>query len=106
MAGDVSALPALESFLSDNDLQLDDRVRDNIATHLASLRQKFRECFPMTPEVNNWMRNPFIIETSEIPKDFTICEQESLIELSCDKTLKTRFKKQSLLDFWIQQRRE
>ncbi|XP_071328854.1 zinc finger BED domain-containing protein 5-like [Trachinotus anak] len=105
-AGGVSAFPALESFLTDNDLQLDDGVRDNIAAHLVSLRQQFREYFPTTPEVNNWMRNPFSIETSEMPKDFTVCEQERLIELSCDETLKSGFKKQSLLDFWIQQHRE
>ncbi len=105
-AGDVSAFPALESFLSDNDLQLDDRVRDNIIAHLISLRQQFREYFPVTPKENNWMRNPFNIETSDIPTDFTVGEQESLIELSCDETLKSSFKKQSLLDFWIQQHRE
>lgn len=81
-AGDVSAFLALESFLTDNELQLDDRVRDNIAVHLVSLRQQFREYFLMMPEVNNWMRNPFSIETSEMPKDFTVCELESLKELS------------------------
>ncbi|XP_035277215.1 zinc finger BED domain-containing protein 5 [Anguilla anguilla] len=56
-AGDVSAFPALESFLSDNDLTLDDGVRDNIVAHLVSLRQQFREYFPATAKANNWMRS-------------------------------------------------
>lgn len=56
-AGDVSAFPALESFLSDNGLTLDDGVRDNIVAHLVSLRQQFREYFPATAKANNWMRS-------------------------------------------------
>ncbi|XP_075325271.1 LOW QUALITY PROTEIN: zinc finger BED domain-containing protein 5-like [Odontesthes bonariensis] len=105
-AGDVSAFPSLESFLSDNGLQLDDSVRDNVIAHLVSLRQQLREYFPVTPKENNWMRNPFNIETSDMPTDLTVAEQESLIELSCDETLKCNFKKQSLVDFWIQQHGE
>ncbi|QQP49296.1 Uncharacterized protein FKW44_009911, partial [Caligus rogercresseyi] len=93
-------------FLSDNELQLDDRVRENIIAHLVSLRQQLREYFPVTPKEKNWMRNPFNIETSDMPTDLTAAEQESLIELSCDGTLKCNFKKQSLLDFWIQQHGE
>ena len=52
------------------------------------------------------MRNPFSIETSEMPKDFTVGEQESLIELSCDETLKSAFRRQSLINFWIKQHSE
>lgn len=75
-AGDVSALPALESFLSDNDLQLVDSVRDSIIAHLISLRQQLREYFPVTPKENNWMRNPFNIETLDMHTNFTVGEQE------------------------------
>ncbi|KAJ8333633.1 hypothetical protein SKAU_G00416410 [Synaphobranchus kaupii] len=104
-AGDVSAFPALESFLSDNELTLDDGVRDNMVAHLVSLRQQFRQYFPVMTKANSWMRSPFSMETSELPKDLTVAEQESLIELSCDETLKPAFRKQSLLDFWIKQQR-
>ncbi|KAJ4935391.1 hypothetical protein JOQ06_016927, partial [Pogonophryne albipinna] len=44
-AVDVSAFPALESFLSENELTLDG-VRDNMVAHLVSLRQQFRQYFP------------------------------------------------------------
>lgn len=105
-AGDVSPFPSLESFLSENDLQLDDSVRDNILAHVTSLRQQLREYFPVEPKGKNWIRNPFNIETSDMPTELNTAEQESLIELSCDETLKSDFKKQSLLDFWIQQHAE
>ena len=37
------------------------------------------------------MRNPFIIETSKMPKDFTVGEQESLIELSFNESTEVCF---------------
>ncbi|XP_059362102.1 zinc finger BED domain-containing protein 5 [Carassius carassius] len=107
--GDVSAFPALESFLSDNDLTLDGRLRDNITAHLVSLRQQFLDYFPVMPEAeaSRWMRNPFSINTSQMAsQDLTVGEQESLIELSCDETLKVAFRTQTLLDFWIKQHSE
>lgn len=79
---DVSAFPALKRFMSDNDLNLADRVRDNIVAYLVSLRQWLQEYFPVMPESNNWIRNPFVSIISDITKDFTVGEQESLIKLS------------------------
>lgn len=40
-----------------------------------------------------------------LAKDLSL-EWEPLIELSCDETLKSAFRSQTLLDFWIQQRTE
>ena len=103
--GDVSAFPALESFLCYNDLTLD-VVRGNIIAHLISLRQQFHEYFPATAEANNWMRNLFSIVIFEIPKDFTVGEWESLI-LSCtNNNIEVCFSQQSvigLLDIATQQ---
>lgn len=108
--GDVSAFPALESFLSDNDLTLDDGIRENIAAHLVSLRQQFLDYFPVMPEAEacSWMRNPFSIDISQMSssENLTVAEQESLIDLSCDESLKAAFRKQTLLDFWIKQHSE
>ncbi|XP_034069815.1 zinc finger BED domain-containing protein 5-like [Gymnodraco acuticeps] len=105
-AVDVSAFPALESFLSENELTLDEGVRDNMVAHLVSLRQQFRQYFPVMTEDNSWMRSPFSMEASGLPSNLTVAEQESLIQLSCDETLKPAFRKQSLVDFWIKQHRE
>lgn len=108
--GDVSAFPALESFLSDNDLTLDDGIRENIAAHLVSLRQQFLDYFPVMPEAEacSWMRNPFSIDISQMSssENLTVAEQESSIDLSCDESLKAGFRKQTLLDFWIKQHSE
>ncbi len=49
------------------------------------------------------MRNLFSNETTNIPNDFNVGEQESLIGLSFDETLKSSFKKHFLLNFWIWQ---
>ena len=86
-AGDVSAFPALESFMSENKLTLDDGVRENIVAHIVSLRQQFRDYYPVSAEVNNWMRYPFTVEVTDIAEDFTTSEQESFFELSCDEML-------------------
>lgn len=105
-AGDGSAFPALESFLSENDLMLEDGVRENIAAHLASLRQQFYNYFQGMHKdgAGSWMRNPFTIDITHMASgDLTAVEQESLIELSCEETLKASFKEHTLMDFWIKQ---
>ena len=56
----------------------------------------------MPAEVNNWMRNPFTVEVTDMPENFSTGEQESILELSCVETLKSDFKRISLLDLWIQ----
>ena len=105
--GDVSAFPNLETFLSDNDLRLADQVRDNIAEHLKSLRQQFAEYFPAIVQGNTWMRNPFVVKAHDVlEENLSALEQELLIELSCDETLKSTFRGQTLLDFWMQRRGE
>uniref|UniRef100_A0A8C5FLG9 HAT C-terminal dimerisation domain-containing protein n=1 Tax=Gadus morhua TaxID=8049 RepID=A0A8C5FLG9_GADMO len=105
--GDVSAFPNLETFLSDNDLRLADQVRDNIAEHLKSLRQQFAEYFLAIVQGNTWMRNPFVVKAYDVlEENLSALEQELLIELSCDETLKSTFRGQTLLDFWMQRRGE
>ena len=77
--------------MSENKLTLDDGVRDNIVAEIVSLRQQFREYYPVSTEDNNWMRDPFNVEVIYMPADFSIGEQESLLELSCDETLMSDF---------------
>ncbi len=48
--GDVSVSPAFESFLFDNELNLDAGVRDSIVVHLVSLRRQFHKYFPVMAE--------------------------------------------------------
>lgn len=97
-----AAVPSLESFLSDNNLNLANGVLDNIVAYFVSFRQQFSKYFPGTAEVNSWMRNSISIKASDMSEDFTVVQQESLIELSCDETLKSPFRNQTWLDFWTQ----
>ena len=103
----MSAFANMETFLSDNDLRLTDQVRDNIAEHLKSLRQQFAEYFPAIAQGNTWMLDPFVIKASDVlEENLSALEQELLIELSCDDTLKSTFRGQTLLAFWMQRRSE
>ena len=103
----MSAFPNLETFLSDNDSRLADQFRDDIAEHMKSLRQKFAEYFPAIAQGNTWMRDPFVIKASDVlEENLSALEQELLIELSCDDTLKSTFRGQTLLNFWMQRRSE
>ena len=45
-----------------------------------------------------WIQDPF---RGKAPSEFTCLEEESLIELSCDNTLKSKFDSIELTDFWI-----
>ena len=67
-------------------------VRNTITVHSVSRKQQFRQYFAVTAEAKNWMRNSFSVKTSEMPEDFTVGEQESLTELSCDETLTSVFR--------------
>ena len=84
----------------------DSKVRNNIIAHRISLGEQFHQYFAVTAEANHWKRNLFSIKTSEMPGDFSVGEQESLTGLSCDETLKSAFRRLSLLDLWKQQKSE
>ena len=60
----------------------DSIVGNNIIAHLVSLRDlsEYWQYISVTAEANNLMRNLFSIETYEMPEDFAVGEQESLIE--------------------------
>lgn len=65
----------------------------------------FRNYFPKTEEEIQWIRNPF--EEDYLKKlKISSSEENSLIELSCDQTLKSSFKVTSLIPFWIKVRHE
>lgn len=46
----------------------------------------------------SWIQDPF---NSTAPSEFISTEEESLIELSCDNSLKTKFSSMDLTKFWI-----
>lgn len=52
-----------------------------------------------------WIRNPFVDEQND-EFELTTAEKEKLIELSCDSSLKQKFKSETLVQFWLNQREE
>lgn len=69
------------------------------------LKTTFEEYFKDYSEFF-WIRNPFILYLDNIPRTLTNNEKESLIESSCDESLKMEFTKLDLGEFWIKIKNE
>lgn len=77
-----------------------------ICDHLSSLERQIDHYFPdIAIEKYDWLRNPFI-EESNTDVELTYNEQEELIEIRSDRTLKLKHSAQPLDIFWIQLRDE
>lgn len=50
-----------------------------------------------------WIQDPLHAQT---PPGFTSVDEESLIELSCDRSLKTKFNSSDLIDFCLSAQNE
>lgn len=72
---------------------------------ILSLFMFFRKYFPKMEDEILWIRNPFEEDYLKTLK-MSSSEEESLIELSCDQTLKSFFKTTPLVPFWIKLRQE
>jgi hypothetical protein len=61
-SGKVSSFPFLDSFISENETQLNPELAANIKEHCENLITDFKEYFPenLTPEF--WIRDPFFID--------------------------------------------
>ncbi|XP_043916349.1 protein FAM200A-like [Protopterus annectens] len=95
------------SFLSEHLMNVEHKtdviqaaIQTVVVGHLDLLRKKFLQYFPALPTENfKWVRNPFETDVTSLS---LAAEMESqLIELSCDTTLKTKFDKLKLSDFWL-----
>jgi hypothetical protein len=72
-----------------------------ISEHLISLEEKINKYFPEIQIVNyDWIRNPFSsLCTSSF--NLTLQEEEELISISTDRSLKIKFSEVSIEEFWI-----
>jgi hypothetical protein len=75
-------------------------IQAAVSSHLDLLTAKLEQYFPGENGAEvEWIRNPF---TADISTSSLSVEQESqLIELSCDRGLKTKFESAKLSDFWL-----
>ena len=100
----VVAFQSLQTFLTDNELQVHPDLVEDIKEHCSQLILNFRFYFPEQLDDKIWIRNPF--SEIELPLDFSVQERDQFIELSCDNGLKSEFNKDLLSDFWLKRRAE
>lgn len=90
----------LHDYLVENQLSLDENVKNMVKEHLRGLGKTFREYFPAMSNNNNWIRNPF--EDSTISEStLSVNEKEQLLEISTDFQLQKSYKSLSLIGFWL-----
>lgn len=95
--GKTTCFSLLKSFHEDNDLELPMNSLKIISDYLMTLKNHFEKYFPDDIVQYNWIKDPF----SEKPlPNFTTTEEEQLIDISSDSSLRMKFSSFSLLGFW------
>ncbi|KAG9282105.1 zinc finger BED domain-containing protein 5-like [Astyanax mexicanus] len=96
--GVTDMFPNLTDFLDTNTLAVD-FMRDELATHLASLADNFSRYFKdVNIEKYDWVRDPFSCDV--MASGLFGKAEDELLELSSDRTLKMKFKQQTPAEFW------
>jgi hypothetical protein len=101
----------LEMFVSMIEYQENDyaseEIKPHILTYLTNLENSFKNHFPeLTLQQHEWMRNPFAVTIGEKIIHLSVKAKESVMELSCDTSLKIKFEALSLPEFWIYIKKE
>jgi hypothetical protein len=97
--GGQDCFPELHKYAASNKLVVSQDLLSLSTEHLSKLIAWFAKYFAEeNVEKFAWIQNPF---HAQAPPEFTSQEEESLIELSCDNSLKTKFACSDLVEFWI-----
>jgi hypothetical protein len=85
--------------LTSNELDLSQDIKTMFEGHLSQLIIWFEIYFQNENfDKFAWIQDPF---NTSAPSEFTSAEEENLIELSCDNSLKARFDSTELTEFWV-----
>ncbi|KAL4107763.1 hypothetical protein QTP88_018055 [Uroleucon formosanum] len=95
--GKTTCFPLLKYFLGENDLELPMSLKTIFLEHLTNLETHFMKYFPEEMKQYYWIKDPF---TEKPPSNFTTTEEEQLIDISSDFSLRMQFSSYSLLGFW------
>jgi hypothetical protein len=91
----------MSEYLEENDYAYEE-FKPYVLTHLTNLESNFKNCFPeLTLQQHESMQNTFAVTIGEKIRHLSINAKESLMELSCDTSLKVKFEALSLSEFWI-----
>lgn len=96
-SGGFDCFPTLNKFIQENEMPLSAELKSVILKHLSKLHVKFDKYFPPETDEQKWVTDPF---TANPPSTFTTTEQEQLIDISSDSTLKMTFSSGTLSQFW------
>ncbi|CAI6344175.1 unnamed protein product [Macrosiphum euphorbiae] len=69
-----------------------------ISDHLMTLKNHFEKYFPEDIVQYNWIKDPF--SENPLPNFTTTEEEQLLIDISSDSSLRMKFSSFSLLEFW------
>jgi len=102
----ISAFPNLSSFIDENELSLKEDLNADILEHLEALKINFSKYFSEDYSNKNWIRNPFLYESSdnEVPDD--VEDKQSFIDMVSDSSMKDAFKDKTLVSFWMSTKKE
>jgi hypothetical protein len=89
--------PMLYTFLKENDMNLNEIVKNEFIDHLSNLKINFEYYFPQNTQQKNWIKDPF---SANLPTNLSSIEQEQWIDVTSDFTMKTMFGSSSLTQFW------
>ncbi|VVC33157.1 Hypothetical protein CINCED_3A012045 [Cinara cedri] len=89
----------MQQFSSSNEADISPDMKSIFEHHLSQLIIWFEKYF-QNENIGklSWIQDPFNFIT---PTDFDSIEEESLIELSCDNSLKAKFCRTDFIQFWI-----
>ncbi|XP_022903149.2 zinc finger BED domain-containing protein 5-like [Onthophagus taurus] len=96
-SNNVQCFQMLNSFLIENELVINNDVRQLIEEHIIQLKRTIRIYFPETTESYEWIKDPYNKSGNLMLK-----EREQLIDISTDSVLKCAFDRKGLLEFWIE----
>lgn len=97
--GNTECFPLLKGFLQEKSVQdLKPSLQLILVQHLSTLSTHFDKYFPENLDQYDWIRDPF--HSTPSPSVLSIVEEEHLLELSCDTSLKLRFEKDNIIQFW------
>ncbi|XP_071053624.1 zinc finger BED domain-containing protein 5-like [Onthophagus taurus] len=98
-SNNVQCFQMLNSFLIENELVINNDVRQLIEEHIIQLKRTIRIYFPETTESYEWIKDPFQYYNKS--GNLMLKEREPLIDISTDSVLKCAFERKGLLEFWI-----
>ena len=101
--GVYETFPTLNDFIETSNKELSSETQQIFVEHLRTLKSSFRNYFPCPDSGNNWIRDPFNTVVIDA-KHLSALEEDSLVEMSCDTSLKLQFNKTDLTNFWLRLR--